>query len=277
MESGLLLVAGEVLRRLARSGLLEGSDAWEYLTNNIEGWRDLKQVEGEEPFESLLEKLDNAVLGLVESLDADSEELPRLIDEMLTGSLWARQIARRGEEERLSQLALLQGRSALIWNCTTSEERRGHFAMGVGLEAGLVIDDMADELAMLADEADEASLSGDLARLTDSLASMGERLLVVRAIFTRWWVCPPIGEDCLEVGSVGVPIREIGADKVAVIEDLFIYRLVWAVEAIRTRRLALGWRAGSVAGGGAGCVETGPAVPKDGDACSSWLALKGGG
>ncbi len=43
--------------------------------------------EDDEPFELLLEKLDHAILGLVEALDADDADLPRLIDESLNGSL----------------------------------------------------------------------------------------------------------------------------------------------------------------------------------------------
>ena len=43
--------------------------------------------------------------GLVEALDADAENLPRLLDEALQGSLWARQIGREGEAEQ--QLSLI--------------------------------------------------------------------------------------------------------------------------------------------------------------------------
>ena len=58
--------------------------------------------------------------------------------------------------------------------------RRGHFAMGVGLEAGLLIDAMADELAELIDKADSAALSGDINELADALGGLGERLLFMR-------------------------------------------------------------------------------------------------
>jgi hypothetical protein len=39
-------------------------------------------------------------------------------------------------------------------------------------------------------------------------------------------------------------------------EDAFTYRLVWAVEAIRARRIALGWSSEIVAGGTAATFET---------------------
>jgi len=45
--------------------------------------------------------------------------------------------------------------------------------MGVGLEAGLSIDAMADELATLLDRADAAALSGDIDELVDALGGLG--------------------------------------------------------------------------------------------------------
>jgi len=41
------------------------------------------------------------------------------------------------------------------------------------------------------------------------------------------------------------------------VEEAFTYRLVWALEAVRTRRMSLGWSSDTVAGGGAAAVETG--------------------
>ena len=131
--------------------------------------------------------------------------------------------------------------------------------MGVGLNAGLMIDEMAEELATLADKADEASLSGDLEAMTDALSSIAERLLVVRP-FAPDAPLPSNLRTLLANWLDGTPVREIGPDNMQVIEELFIYRLVWAIEAIRTRRVALGWQPEIVAGGGAACVETG--VPR---------------
>ena len=55
-----------------------------------------------------------------------------------------------------------------------------HFAMGVGLEAGLTIDAMANDLAELLDIADDAALGGDIDALADALGGLGERLLFMR-------------------------------------------------------------------------------------------------
>ncbi|TIU16880.1 MAG: hypothetical protein E5W49_21250 [Mesorhizobium sp.] len=84
----------------------------------------------------MIERLDATVFGLIEALDADSAELPRLLNDALTGSLWARQIGRLGDRARSNQLWVLWARANLIWNKSSAMQRRATFAMGVGLEAG---------------------------------------------------------------------------------------------------------------------------------------------
>jgi hypothetical protein len=159
---------------------LNRADAFEYLANNSQAWDIRVDEQGDEPLELLLEKLDNTILGLIEALDANADDLPALIDQALTGSLWARQITRHVEGTYERQLALFLARSRLIWTSTTAQQRRGHFAMGVGLETGLEIDAMADELATYLDHADLAVFSGELEVLQGALSHLAERLLRIR-------------------------------------------------------------------------------------------------
>jgi hypothetical protein len=256
LESGLIQIASEILNRLARGGALNRADAFEYLANNRDAWDIQVDEEDDEPFELLLEKLDNAIFGLVEALDAGDEDLPRLIDDALNGSLWARQLARRGDDLRERQLNLFKARSGLIWSETTSDQRRGHFAMGVGLEAGLTLDEIADELAVLLDQADEAALGGDAEMLLAALTNLAERMLAIRP-FVPDDPLPPNWRNVLAAWLSGTPVRDIGPDNMRFIEDVFTYRLVWALEALRTRRVALGWHPEIIAGTAAACLETG--------------------
>ncbi|MCM2504859.1 DEAD/DEAH box helicase [Aureimonas altamirensis] len=256
LESGLIQIASEILNRLARSGTLSRDDAFEYLANNRDAWNIHVDEEDDEPFELLLEKLDHAILGLVEALDADDADLPRLIDESLNGSLWARQLARRGDDLRERQLELFRARSGLIWSQTNADQRRGHFAMGVGLESGLTLDAMADELAVLLDQADEAALPGDSEVLVASLTTLAERLLAIRP-FVPDDPLPGNWREILAAWVSGTPVHEIGPDNMRFIEDVFTYRLVWALEALRTRRVALGWQPEIIAGTAAACLEAG--------------------
>ena len=129
LKSGLIQVVAEIINRLAREGVLGRADAYEYLANSREAWISIDEAgdvaswypflgatagdnsDGEEsddeqeklveePLAQLVERLDATVFGLVEALDADRADLPRLLDEALKGSLWARQIVREGDETK---------------------------------------------------------------------------------------------------------------------------------------------------------------------------------
>ena len=256
ITSGLITVIDQVIQRLSENGI-EGADGYEYLANAREAWlEDAVQSEGE-PFEDLVAKIDSIVLGLVEALDSDAADLPMLLEEALSGSLWARQLERREPGERTRQLHILTARARLIWNETSAEQRCGHFAMGVGMETGLELDDMADALAEELDRADSAAMQGDEDELHEALVRLGGALLTVR----------PFAPDTLDEAWTGV-LREwiegkslsvIGSDHVGLIEDAFMYRFVWALEAVRVRRTSYGWEPelGTIAGTAAACVDTG--------------------
>lgn len=289
LKSGLIQIVAEILERLSREGVLDRDDAWEYLANAREAWRSPKEEaavaerlaatveydadigdddEGdggveeeaidEEPLSQLVERLDATVFGLIEALDADRVDLPELLDEALRGSLWARQIAR--EEEGVAPLhkKVFEARANLIWKTTTEQTRRGHFTMGVGLEAGLSIDAMADVLAELVDRADAATMNGNVDELADALGGLGERLLFMRPFIPdKRNALPANWKAILRAWVSGEEVSKIGAQNMRAVEEAFTYRLVWALEAIRTRRISLGWSPETVAGGAAAAVETG--------------------
>jgi len=262
LQSGLYQIIAEIIERLAREGVLKRADAIEYLSSSREAWKsqaeenlllgisepvgdgdeeEEEKIE-EEPMSHLIEKLDATVLGLVEALDADSEDLPRLLDEALQGSLWA----------------ILEARANVIWSHTTPNVRKGHYAMGVGLEAGLAIDSMADVLGGLLDQADEAALRDDGEELAAALAQLAARLLVIRPFVPdKKNALPADWGDLLKEWVSGTGVDVIGPENMRIIEDAFAYRLVWALEALRTRRVTLGWSSEIVSGGGAASVETG--------------------
>ncbi|MBW5440358.1 DEAD/DEAH box helicase [Bradyrhizobium canariense] len=263
LESGLIQIVNAILTKFSEQGILNRADAFEFLANSREPWNAQSPlVEGDEsePLSELVEKLDATVFGLIEALDANNADLPRLLDEALQGSLWARQLSRRerGDQIREWHRWILQARAQLIWRATTALARRGHFAMGVGLEAGIALDAMADQLNLLLDQADDGSLTGNQEQLVAALVSLAEHLLVLRpfvpdaknALPSNW-------RDLLRWWVTGVDVNAIGTDNMGVVEDAFTYRLVWAMEALRTRRLSLGWEPDAIAGGGAASLETG--------------------
>jgi hypothetical protein len=289
LKSGLIQIVAKILERLSREGVLDRDDAWEYLANAREAWRspdeeaemaerlaaameydsdsddddegdedgDEESID-EEPLTQIVERLDATVFDLIDALDADRADLPNLLDEALKGSLWARQIAREDENVAPLHKKVFEARADLIWKATTVQARRGHFAMGVGLEAGLAIDAMADELAELLDRADAAALSGDVDELVDALGGLGERLLFIRPFIPdKANALPANWKDILRNWISGEDVAKIGPKNMRTVEDAFTYRLVWALEAVRTRRMSLGWSPEIVAGGAAAAVETG--------------------
>lgn len=291
LKSGLIQIVAEILDRLSREGVLDRDDAWEYLANNREAWRspeeeasvaerlsaarqndadiifddeedgdddDAEEAIEEEPLSQIVERLDATVFGLIEALDSDRADLPKLLDEALKGSLWARQIAREDEDVAPLHKQVIEARADLIWKTTTAQARRGHFAMGVGLEAGLAIDAMADVLTELLDRADEAALSGDIDAMIDALGGLGERLLFMRPFIpNRNNALPANWKAILRSWVSGDDVSKIGPQNMRVVEEAFTYRLVWALEAIRTRRMSLGGSPETIAGGGAAALETG--------------------
>lgn len=255
LESGLIAVVHEVIQRLAAKGI-EGTKGYEYLANAREAWRSDADDEGEE-LEELVAKVDSIVLRLVDALDADAENLSEVLEEALSGSLWERQLVRREPRVRGSQLHLLTARARLIWGETTVAQRRGHYAMGVGLETGSQVDAMADALANDLDKADLAALQGNVDELHGSLVRLARKLLIIRPFATETLDGDWTG--ILREWIDGTSLSDIGSGHVALIEDAFMYRLVWALEAVRVRRHSLGWEPedGMIAGAAAACVDTG--------------------
>lgn len=258
LTSGLMQVIQQAMERMAEGGMLKKADAFEYLANSREAWfsKDSGQPADElAELENDIDKLDAMILSLIEALDSQAADLPDLLDEALRGSFWERQIARKTAKYKQDQLALLSARARLIWAHTTPQRRKEHFCMGVGLDTGLLLDAIADELNAALDEADEAALNGDTDQLHAALVRLGEPLFKIQpfkpdALAADW-------KGLLEQWLKGISIDLIGPGNVPVIEQLFSYRLVWAIEAIRMRRLAAGWEPEYITGGAAACAENG--------------------
>jgi hypothetical protein len=271
LQSGLLQVVSAILAKLAQKGVLTRDDAFEYLANSREAWitpsdHDDTELEDDnnapellkEPLENLVERLDIAVFSLIEALDSDVDELPILLDEALRGSLWARQIGREGADVETAQRRVMEARAELIWNSSTALARHGHFAMGVGLETGLAIDRMATELEEQLDSADAAAARGDTMTLGNALVNLATRLLAIRPFIPDAKNSLDSGwEELLRNWVAGAGVEELGTEQIGVVEDAFTYRLVWALEALRTRRPARGLAPDKLGGAAAATVETG--------------------
>ena len=90
---------------------------------------------------------------------------------------------------------------------------------------------------------------------SDALAGLAERLLVMRPFIPdKKNALPADWRRILKQWVSGADVTEIGPHNMRIVEEAFTYRLVWALEAIRTRRLSLGWSPDIIPGGWRGRV-----------------------
>lgn len=259
LRSGLAILIKQVIQRMNKREIPCSVDGYEFLANSREDWLIEPDGEVEDPsLVDLIARLDSIIFGLIEALDSNSDQLPGLLDEALAGSLWARQLDREDPGKKMMHKIVLDTRARLIWNETTPVQRKGHFAMGVGLDTGFTIDEMSEDLETELDRADIAAFQGDLTTLYNSLSILAEALLTIKP-FAPVNGLPETWKDVLKDWLSGVPIASIAEDSVPIIEDIFVYRLVWAIEIVRTRRIAHGWTDGDPAteGMAAACLDTG--------------------
>ena len=131
--------------------------------------------------------------------------------------------------------------------------------MGVGLKTGLALDALSDEFEELLDKANDAALSGEIETLQEALGQLAEHLLHIRP-FAPDEPLSPNWRSLLSSWIAGKPIQDVGSGNMRFIEDVLTYRLVWAIEAVRVRRVALGWEPEIISSSAAACLETG--LPK---------------
>ena len=260
LRSGLSQIIDLVVKKLMKRGVANNAEGYEFLANSREDWLTEPADPEGIPIDDLVARLDAIIFGLIEALDADEDAIPALLDEALSGSLWDRRMAGLDPGVRRLQQIVLHTRARLIWSSTTPIQRKGFFAMGVGLDSGLQLDLQAPTLEGLLDQADMAALQGNLTELHASLVELANHLLMIKPFSQEAGQDLPVGwQNVLLQWLSGYPISEIGGEHTKLIEDAFVYRLVWAIEAVRTRRIAHGWDGGGVANSGmaASCLDTG--------------------
>ena len=260
LRSGLSQIINLVVKKFMKRGVENNANGYEFLANSREDWLiEPPDPEGI-PIDDLVARLDAVIFGLIEALDSDEGALPALLDEALSGSLWDRGMANFEPGVRRLQQIVVQTRARLIWSSTTPIQRKGFFAMGVGLDSGLQLDLLSPELEGLLDSADTAAFRGNAVELHASLVELANHLLTIKPFSQEVGKDLPVcWKKVLLQWLSGHPISEIGGEHTKLIEDAFVYRLVWALEAIRMRRIAHGWDGGDVANSGmaASCLDTG--------------------
>ena len=246
IQSGLFTLIGLVLARLSAAYELDGEELLEYVAGHSVAWDEAFTNDTDDDELRLggpetLGSLDTAILALVERLDCGIEEIPKLLDDILGDSLWARTLARVNDEEKALQLAILELRAKHIWTNSTATQRRGYFAAGVSFGTGRLLDDNADELNRLLFLAEMAIEDGDRVTAIDLVLELATIVFTIPP-FAPQKELPDEWQTFVREWLSGLPMSEIAAESpeelVQFIEDVVVYRLVWAVEAVRVRSQA---------------------------------------
>lgn len=254
MESGLVRLVAVLLARMrARIGG-DLNQLVEFVVNNAAAWT-FPEVANEKPedreraladWERHVATLDTAILSLIGENDIPDEGIEAALDDILQSSLWHRRLQRQNEQVREVLKAGLLSRSRLIWSQSTASGRRGYFLAGVGLTTGHALDAIAPDANLLLIHANGAILEGDTEAAINAITSLAERVFAFYPFApdplpTNW-------RDILRAWLLGQPLAALGADQASealqFVEGGLVYRLPWAMEAIRVRAAANGDTAG---------------------------------
>lgn len=250
MESGLVqLVAALLSRMRARIGG-DLSQLVEYVVNNAAAWT-FPEVANEKPegreraladWEQHVATLDTAILGLIGENDIPDEGVESALDDILQSSLWHRRLLRQNEQVQQALKAGLVSRSRHIWNQSTAARRRGYFLAGVGLTTGHALDAIAADANLLLVQANGGILDGDAEAAIMAITSIAERVFAFYPF--RPDPMPANWRDILRTWLLGQSLAAIAAgqesETLQFIEGGLVYRLPWAMEAIRVRAAANG-------------------------------------
>ena len=251
MESGLLRLVVWFLGRLYKYlGRPDINELAEYVLNNTAAWEaPAVPREGEDQGERAVTQwnrnlavLDIALLSLAGEEEIADDELAGRIDELLLSSFWHRRMTRYREEQQKLLQAALAGRARSIWRQTSGAQRRGYFLAGVGLASGQALDLLAAELNPLLIEANAAILGDDGDRAVAAVLGLAERLFEVEPFIPDPF--PVEWREVMELWLRGKPIAGFSVnrtdDVLRFVENGLVYKLPWAVDAVRVRALANG-------------------------------------
>lgn len=250
LESGLArLVQSLLLRMYARIGG-DVNRLVDYVVNSAEPWT-FPEIPNEQPhrrqraweeWERNIATLDTAILSLIGEADVPDDGIEGALDAILQSSLWQRRLLRTDDATRNVLRTALLTRSRFIWARSTPTTRRGYFLAGLGLEAGHALDAVAPVANALLVQANAALLVSDAEAAIVAITALAERLFAFYPFtpdpFPENW--RDILRTWLQGQSLAETIAGQEGDGLRFIEGGLVYRLPWAMEALRVRALANG-------------------------------------
>ncbi len=272
LESGLLRLVITLLVRLRKSlGIQDLNELQEYVLNNAAAWDfpniadepDEARVAAARNWEQYVTVLDTAILSLLGDQEMNADEIAARLDEVLQSSLWQRRLERRNANVQELVKASLEARAKLIWNQSSTQQRRGYFLAGVGLQTGQQLDAVAAAANELLIAANGAILGNENEQAIEAITGLAETVFNIMPFVPDPF--PDNWRDVLRCWLMGQPLAEVVADNpsdvLRFLENGLVYKLPWGIEAIRVRAQANGDTIGDDGIFTIDDFETGLAVP----------------
>ncbi|MBR1033589.1 DEAD/DEAH box helicase [Bradyrhizobium liaoningense] len=249
MESGLVRLVVTLLQRMQQSLRVPMDQLVEYVMNNAEPWS-FPAVAGEtaqqedierRDWERYLTSLDTAILSLVGDSDIPDDAVETKLDEILASSLWERRLARRDEARQAAYRKTLVSRAKYLWSRSNSTQRRSYFLAGVGYETGKRLDQVAPQANQLLINVNGAVLLEETEDAITAFTALTELLFAISPFTPE--TRPGGWRDVLRAWLLGETIADLAetdSDVLRFVEEALIYRLPWAMEAVRVRGLSSG-------------------------------------
>lgn len=248
MESGLVQLVAALLSRMKACIGGDLNQLIEYVANNAAAWT-FPEVANEKPedreraltdWNRHVATLDTAVLSLIGENDIPEDEVEAALDTILQSSLWHRRLLRQNEQVQQVLKAGLASRGRLIWSQSTTASRRGYFLAGVGLQTGQALDAIAADANLLLVQANGAILNDDADTAIFAITAIAEHVFAFYPFTPD--PMPANWRDILRAWLLGQPLFALAAgqesETLQFIEGGLVYRLPWAMEALRVRAVA---------------------------------------
>jgi superfamily II DNA/RNA helicase len=245
MESGLVTLVWTLLSRLQRRVGRSVQDLIDYVANNAVAWTapdvpDESSVErARDDWDRDVATLDTAILSLLGDEEVPDDRVAEALDEVLRSSLWHRRLQRQPRDVQEALTAALFSRARTIWRSSSSLQRRGYFLAGVGLATGQALDAIAPQANNLLIDANSALQVGATEQAVTAIITLAELIFPIRPFVPQEF--PVAWRDILRAWLAGAPMEGqawSGTEALRFVEDGLVYRLPWAVEALRVRALA---------------------------------------
>jgi len=221
--------------------VLSGAASWQApaIVNFVTDKPEKEQAGFEAQWKVDLACIDSALLSLVQQ-EVPIEQVAEEIDRALKGSLWERTLIHESDLKKDLTRALLVGRADFIWSNTTAAQRKGYFFAGLSYETGRFLDENSQILTFHLELADALLGTEDLTGGIDALINFAEIVFLVDPFtpdkLRNDW------KELLKLWISGDGLSDLTGNKnaeiVEFIEGCFVYRLVWALEAVRVRNSA---------------------------------------